>query len=66
LKATANAVEQQHAKLGLQRPDLARGRRLAQMQPPGGAGEPAGVGDGDQSLQLSEVHRGSAAHAKIT
>jgi hypothetical protein len=60
LKAAANAVEQQHAKLGFQRLDLARGRGLAQMQPPSGAGETAGVGDGDQGLQ-SKVHPGLPA-----
>jgi len=58
LKAAANAVEQPHAKLGFQRLDLARGRGLAQMQPPSGAGETAGVGDGDQGLQLPKVHPG--------
>jgi hypothetical protein len=36
----------------LQRLDLTRGRRLTQMQPLGGTGEPTGVGGGDQSLQL--------------
>jgi hypothetical protein len=40
LKAAANAVEQQHAKLGFQRLDLARGGGLAQCSRPAALAKP--------------------------
>jgi hypothetical protein len=37
--------------------DLPGGRRLAQIDPDGGPGDAAVVGDGDEGAQLMEVHR---------
>ena len=53
LKATANAVERQHAKLGLQTASIWReAAGWLNSSKTSGAGKTAGVGDGDQRLQL--------------
>jgi hypothetical protein len=50
-------VQQRHAELGLEPPDLLRERRLGDVQPVGGAAEMALLGDGDERAQVSELHR---------
>jgi hypothetical protein len=53
----ADPIEQWHVELSLQRLNLTRSCWLAQMEPTDGKGKAASVGDGDQGLQLAEIHR---------
>ena len=55
-QAAGMAVEQHDAKLLLERADLARDRRLAELQPLAGMGETAGIGHGLKDPQLVPVH----------
>ena len=52
----ADAVEEPHAELGLERENLPRRRRLAHAQPRPRAGDAARLGDADESLKVAEVH----------
>lgn len=52
----AQAVEQAHLQLLLKTGDALADRRLGQMKPFAGAGEAAGLGDGNKSVEVSQVH----------
>src|SRR5262245_5186736 len=52
----ARAVEQPHAQLGLQVPDLPRQCRLRDVQPRRCAGEAFGLGNRDERSQVTESH----------
>ena len=54
--APADAIEELQVQFVLQRADLPRRRRLRQVQPLGGAREPAVVDDGNESAQVAELH----------
>ena len=56
LDAARRAVQQRHAELGLEPPDLLRERRLGHVQALGGAAEVAFLGDGDERAQVAELH----------
>jgi hypothetical protein len=49
-------VEQHDAELALEASDLLADRCLDDMQAFGGAAEPAFLGDGEEVLQLSQLH----------
>ena len=53
----AAALEQRHAERLLERPDLRRQRRLADVQLLGGPGQVAQLRHGGESAQLIELHR---------
>ncbi len=55
--ASTDAVEQQQTQVRLERLDLSRGCRLAQIEACGRAGHSARVGDGHERPQLMQVHR---------
>ena len=59
------AVEEDHAELVLEQPDLTRERRLGQMQPGGGPGEALLLGDGQGVGQLVQLHAVSESIALI-
>ena len=54
--AAAVALEQAHAELCLERPDLLADARLRQMQALGGAAEVQLLGDRDERPELAEFH----------
>ena len=56
LQAAANALKQRHAEFSLKRVDLARRRRLTEVQPFRCPSEAAGVGSGDEGAQGPQVH----------
>ena len=56
LDAARRAVQQRHAELGLEPPDLLRERRLGHVQALGGAAEVAFLGDGDERAQEADLH----------
>jgi hypothetical protein len=59
--APPGAMKKRDTEFLLERVDLARGRRLAEMQPVGGARHPAGIADRNEHLELAQVHE----HAHI-
>jgi len=56
--ALAHAVEQEAVDLGLQCLDAAAQGRLGEVQLFGRAAEGAGFGDGQEVLEVANVHRG--------
>src|SRR6185436_7378069 len=56
LDAAGRAVQQRHAELGLEPPDLLRERRLGHVQALGGAPEVAFLGDGDERAEETDLH----------
>ena len=58
LDTAADTVEQLHPQLGFEPLDLPGGRRLGQVQPGGGASEPAMIGNCDKRAQVRQVHFG--------
>src|SRR5439155_13512848 len=56
LKMSARPVEQAHAQIDLERLNLPRSRRLAQVQPSGRSRETAGIRNGDERVELPEIH----------
>ena len=55
--SAGGAMQQLHAELGLQRPDLARQRRLGDVQPVGGTPEMTLLGDGHEIAQVTQFHQ---------
>jgi hypothetical protein len=53
---TRGAIEQLLAELGLEPADLCADARLRDVQPLGGAREVRLVGNGDEVLELSQLH----------
>ena len=56
LDPTPDTVEELDVQLGLEGADLPRQRRLTEVQSRDGAAEAAGVDDGHESAQVSQVH----------
>ena len=56
LYPSADAVEQWDAQFDLQCMDLPRGGRLTQIQAPGCPVNSAGIHDGDEGAQVTQVH----------
>src|SRR5207302_1226289 len=56
LKLSAGPVEQAHAQVHLERANLPRGGRLAQVEASSRARETAGIRNGDERAELAEVH----------
>jgi hypothetical protein len=56
LDAARRAVQERHAELGLEPPDLLRERRLGDVQALGGAAEVALLGDRDERAEMPELH----------
>jgi hypothetical protein len=52
----AGAVEQRRAELALQLADLGADARLGDVHAAGRPGEVGGLGDGDEVLELAELH----------
>jgi hypothetical protein len=57
LNAPPDAIEEPDVQLVLEGTDLTRQGRLTQIQSDGGPGEAAGVDDGDEGAQVSQVHQ---------
>ena len=57
LDPAALPAQERHVVGVLQGLDVARHRRLGDVQPPGGLGDAAGAGDGVEGAKLDEVHR---------
>jgi hypothetical protein len=55
LGAAARAVDERRADLGLERGEVLGDRGLGEVERGGGAGQRAGVGDGDQRAEASHV-----------
>jgi hypothetical protein len=56
LHPAAHALEQRRAQLLLDQTDAPADRRLRAVEPAGGAGEAAELGDGDEGADLVDVH----------
>ncbi len=53
---TPQTIEQAHLQLLLQPGDAFADRRLGQVQSFAGAGEASGLGDGNKSIEVGQVH----------
>ena len=62
----AGAVEEGHAELPLEPRQVRRDVRLHRVQGPGGGGDAAAFGDGDQGGELAEIHRWSRCYPSET
>jgi hypothetical protein len=56
-KAAPNPVEEAHTQLVLERENLARGGRLAHIQPSACPSNAAGFGRANEGLEVAQVHR---------
>ena len=55
-EAPTDTIEKPHAEVGLQGENLARCRRLAEVQATARAGDATGVGDAHEGAQMAEIH----------
>ena len=55
-EAPTDSIEQSHAEIGLERENLARCRRLAEVQTTARPSDATGVSNADERVQMAEVH----------